>query len=172
MNFVALDCETHLIQPGLQAPPSVCGSYWGSPTSARPATGGLLTRREFIDSVRSKLQGDLVIAGANIAFDFGCVVAAAPDLLPLVFDKYERGEVWDVSIAMMLHLIAEGCVHEGELWDPRSPGKKLIDPSKGTITSRVSLAVCVDLCLGRTDAKENDEWRLRYAELEALPFHQ
>lgn len=172
MNFVALDCETHLIQPGLQAPPIVCGSYWGSPTSARPATGGLLTRREFIDSVRSKLQGDLVIAGANIAFDFGCVVAAAPDLLPLVFDKYERGEVWDVSIAMMLHLIAEGCVHEGELWDPRSPGKKLIDPSKGTITSRVSLAVCVDLCLGRTDAKENDEWRLRYAELEALPFHQ
>lgn len=166
MNFVALDCETHLIQPGLQAPPIVCGSYWNA------QTGGLLTRREFIDSVRSKLQGDLVIAGANIAFDFGCVVAAEPDLLPLVFAKYERGEVWDVSIAMMLHLIAEGCVHEGELWDPRSPGKKIIDPSKGTITSRVSLAVCVDLCLGRTDAKENDEWRLRYAELEALPFHQ
>ena len=36
----------------------------------------------------------------------------------------------------------------------------------------MSLAVCVDLCLGRADAKENDEWRLRYAELEALPFHQ
>ena len=50
MNFVALDCETHLIQPGLQAPPIVCGSYWNA------QTGGLLTRREFIDSVRSKLQ--------------------------------------------------------------------------------------------------------------------
>ena len=52
--------------------------------------------------------------------------------------------------------------------DP-GPRQELIDPSKGTITSRVSLAVCVDLCLGRADAKENDEWRLRYAELEALP---
>ncbi len=71
---------------------------------------------------------------------------------------------------MTNHLIALGCCREGELFDPR--GGKLKDPSKGTITNRVSLAVCVDVCLGRVDAKKNDRFRLSYALLENIPHEQ
>lgn len=162
--MISFDLETHLIQPGLLAPPIVCGSAAGG-------RGGpvLMTKAKSLEYIEYLLKAGETIAGANIAYDFGCIATARPDLLLLIFDAYEEGRIFDVQIACMLDLIAKGCVQEGELLDPRT-GSKLKDPSKGTIASRVSLSVCVDLYLGRKDAKANDEWRLRYAELDGVPM--
>ncbi len=169
-KLLAYDLETHKVQPGLLSPPIVCGSI-AYRNRDDLVSAQLLTKTQAINDAKIWLESEKVICGMNIAYDFGCLAAAEPSLLPLIFAKYRRGQVHDVGVALMLHLIALGCCREGELFDPRTGGK-LKDPSKGTITNRVSLAVCVDVCLGRTNAKENDRFRLSYALLEHLPHSQ
>ena len=141
--MIALDLETHLIQPGLLAPPIVCGS------SSSGGGGFLHTKTCALELFESALRSPIVIAGANIAYDFGCVAVARPDLLPLIFDKLNRGQVHDVLIADSLDRIAKGLLVAG---------------------MRPNLKDCVSRWLGRDDAKKNDTWRLRYHELENIPM--
>ena len=157
---LAFDTETHLIQPGLLAPPLVCGS-WASVTEGRHL--GLADSTA--DRFRQALLSDEILVGANIAYDMAVMAADEPELLELIFAKYDRGEVYDVQIAEALNAIAKG--HLG--LDPRTMGQ-IIDPSTGKRSSRYSLASCVDMVLGRKDAKANDFWRKRYAILERVPF--
>ncbi len=169
-KLVSYDLETHCVQPGLLSPPIVCGSL-AYRNREDLISGQLLTKAMALNDARVWLESDKTICGANIAYDFGCLIAEDASFLPLVFRKYERGQVHDVSIAMMLHLIALGCSREGDLYDPRN-GSKLKDPATGKQTNRISLAVCVDLCLGRKNAKENDRFRLSYGLLENIPHSE
>ena len=170
-QFVSIDYETHKIQPGLLAPPIVCGAIAYRHPVADDKKTEFLKKQMCVPELRAWLLSDVILCGMNIAYDFGCAAAEDLTLLPLIFAKYERGEVWDVGICLTNHLIALGCCREGELFDPRNGGK-LKDPSKGTITNRVSLAVCVDVCLNRSDAKKNDRFRTSYALLENVPYSE
>jgi DNA polymerase I len=161
--MIAFDLETHLIQPGLLAPPIVCGSF------ALDFWEKLTLRDEALDLVEDVLRGDKLLVGANIAYDMGCLLAARPRLAGAIFAKYERGEIFDIQIAQALDFIAKGYLRDGMIIDPRTGGP-LKDPSTGKQTNRFSLATCVDLVLGRKDAKANAEYRLRYAELDGLPL--
>lgn len=153
---VAFDTETHLIQPGLLAPPLVCGSW------ASIKLGGELTDKSpTVDNFVLALRSDTILVGANIAFDMAVMIEAGVDV-KAVFPKYNRDEVYDIQIAEMLNAIAGG--HLGK--DPRTGGD-IIDPSTGK-RGRYSLASCVDMVLGRKNAKQNDYWRYRYAILEQV----
>lgn len=167
----AYDVETHRTEAGIKAPPLVCSSVArlgqdghavGELLFSGP--GGVTSWR----ALKRLLESDVVIVGANIAFDMLVGVVAASlegvDLMPLVYAAYEAGRVFDVLIAEKLHAIANG--HLGE--DPRT-GRKLQNPETGR-QGDYSLAICVDLRLGRKDAKANDEYRSRYHELEDLPL--
>ncbi len=157
-KFVALDLETWLIEPGVLAPRIVCGSM--ADANEEPVTGSLLTASEAIEFARYRLTySPSIIVGANIAYDFGCLAAADPALLPLIFKAYEEHRVFDIQIGQALHAIAEGNLYQ----DPVT-----LQPLKG----RYSLARCVEFVLGREDAKVNDQWRLRYAELDGIPLDQ
>lgn len=160
-SLVAFDTETHLIQPGLLAPPMVCGSV------ADQHGAQLLDK----DSCRLRFAGMLVegvvIVGANIPYDFLVMLQDAASrgedvlaMLRSIFSKYERGEVFDVQVAEALHAIKGG--HLGLMPD-RGPLK---DPGTGKVTNRYSLAMVTRLTLGRCDAKDHDRWRLSYATLE------
>lgn len=154
---IAFDTETHLIAPGVLAPRLVCGSY---ATSDR---AHILARNEvrvsFLDFIRNS-----TILGANIAFDMLVVVQSfGREILPEIFRAYDSGRIYDVQIAEALHAIAHG--HLG-----RNPDQLPMKDDNGKITTFYSLWTCVRLNLGRQNAKENDEWRLRYAELEHLPI--
>lgn len=160
--MIAYDLETHLVQPGLLAPPIVCGSF---AHRARGIVETCLTLSP-VEELEAWLNTSKAIAGANIAFDFGCILAQKPELLPLVWRKYEEGKVHDVQHVASLHAIAEGRLHDGGLFDKK--GSPMVDPSSGKITNRFSLAVCVKEWLGRSDAKVNDRWRLSYSLLDGL----
>lgn len=160
----ALDLETHLIQPGLLAPPPVCGSF------ARPDENGEVTTGIVAKQDLARVFGDIVrrselLIGANIAFDFG--VMAAHGIVPIadIFRAYDEGRVYDVLIAQALDAIGRGHL----FLDPRTGGP-LRDPGTGKVMQRYSLSVCTDLILGRSDAKTNDHYRTRYALLENLPI--
>lgn len=158
---VAFDTETDLIQQGLLAPPLVCGSWaWEVVKKLTNPTMTVSLFQKFLD-------GEAILVGANIAYDMAVMAAYADYLLPAIFAKYERDEVYDIQIAEALNAIAGG--HLGQ--DPRTNGP-IIDPSTGKRSSRYSLASCVDMVLGRKDAKENDYWRLRYAMLREIPMER
>ncbi len=153
------DHETHLIQPGLLAPPLVVTSLYDGLGNNQLLTPG--ASRQWL---RSWLAGTDHIVGANIAYDMGCSLADDPSLTPAVFKAYEDGRVHDVQIRQMLDAIAKGYVHKHGLFDPRN--EKLHPNAK-----RYSLALCVDLMLGE-DLDKADTWRLSYALLEDTPIEQ
>lgn len=169
MTLLSFDLETHLIQPGLLAPPVVCWSAAMRGESGKIITT-LCTETDFSGPLsQAELEFDESFAGrstyvgANIAYDFACVLAARPDLMPLIWRAYEEGRVHDVQIAATLNAIAEGRMREGELY--RRDGTRIM-------SGRYSLDECVKEWLGRDNAKENDRWRLSYALLEHLPIDQ
>ena len=155
---VAFDLETHLIAPGLLTPPIVCGSFCDSDNPNEPQ---LHLREGALWTIGALLRDDTVIwRGANVAYDFGCVLAARPQLLPLVWKAYEEGRVFDVLIGATLDAIYDGRLRDGELYNER--GKKIQ-------SGRYSLSSAVEERLNRTDAKRNDKWRLSYASLDNIP---
>jgi len=181
LRAVGFDTETHLIQPGLVAPPLVCASI-AEPIEEGRFSRGQLCGKDTARAVFTMLLRDptLIVCGANFAYDVLVMVADAAgrgeDLMPEVFAMYDptreiirgicRGRVFDVQIAESLHAIANG-----ELGiDPRTGGP-MVNPETGR-RGRYSLRAVVDYVLGRDDAKVNDRFRFRYAELEHLPISE
>lgn len=158
---ISLDYETHLIEPGMLAPPVVCGAFFDGTKS------WLLERDPAFRDTRALLPL-MSFVGQNIAYDWGCFLAANPDAFNDVWNAYAEGRVFDVGIAGTLHAIAEGRLHDGDLFDAH--GRRCVDPATGRQTNRYSLALLVKEWLGRDDAKENATYRLRYAEFDGLPI--
>lgn len=179
---VAFDLETHLIQPGLVAPPVVCGSVASIGTHSEEdhtcgctrhciqgAVGDRVDAFKWFEAVL--LDSRYTLVGANIAFDVICVMSAMRDeeFNARVFEMYDStcgavrgdvdGRVYDVQIAEALHAIARG--HLG--YDPFTYAK---------MRGRYSLDECTKQVLGREDAKSNDRFRLSYALLEGTPIEQ
>lgn len=176
---VAFDVETHLSQPGLLAPPLVCGSIAQIVDSSQrvsPGTawtgiqGQLLDKETTLSAFVALLEDtDRILVGAHIAYDLlVCATELARrgrDVLPLIFKAYEEGRVFDVLIAQTLNAIADGNLGK----DPFT-GDDLRDPITGEQKKYHSLEIVTHLVLGRVDAKANDEWRLKYALLDGIPI--
>jgi hypothetical protein len=122
-----------------------------------------MLRAEALGFVEAHLNGDVTWCVANGAYDFGCVLAARPELMPLVWKAYVEGRVFDVQIAATLNAIHEGRMNDGDLF--RRDGTKIQ-------SGRYSLQECVKEWLGRDDAKKNDRWRLSYALLDGIPINE
>jgi DNA polymerase-1 len=183
-DAVAFDTETHMIQPGLVAPPLVCGSFAipNLDTVVADTMLGRLADKESAREVWLEILRDekRTICGANIAYDVLVMATDAAkrglDLMPLVFKAYDfygevvegrcEGRIFDVQLAETLHAIAGG--HVGK--DPLT-GRDMINPETGR-RGRYSLRAVVDQVLGRDDAKVNDRFRTSYATLEDVPIEE
>lgn len=151
MTPIAFDTETHLIQPGLAAPPLVCLSWHDGKRS------GLLRRDEALEwYARHVADPNVLLVGCNVVFDLGVLCAARPELVEPTFAAVEAGRVSSVDIREALMDIARG---------------ELSDEDDGT-GRRYSLALLVSRHLGKDISADKgaDGWRLRYAQLEPLPL--
>jgi hypothetical protein len=176
----AFDTETHKIQPGLLVPPLVCASWsWWDPAAGQIEAALLAGRARYSELGRNtpdaldvfrQLLADRIIVGAHIAFDMAVMARFAAerghDLLPEIYRAYSDWRVFDIQIAEMEHAIGHGCLG----LDPESRNK-LRDPVTRKL-SRYSLSVVTHLVLDRVDAKDNAEYRMRYASLEAVPIEE
>ena len=167
-SLLAFDLETHLIQPGLLAPPIVCGSF----ADQQLFTGGILrSKSETVSLVEHALthpsEKETVWCVANGAYDWGCILAVRPDLLPLIWKAYAEERVFDVLIAGTLDAI-----YDGRLRSEDGPTELFMRNGKKIQSGRYSLQSVTEDYLGRTDAKQNDRFRLSYALLESLPIEQ
>lgn len=160
--IIAFDTETHLIKPGLAAPRMVCLSYAMRPPD-KALSMGLQSRDRGLFMVTEWLQDDEVtLVGHNVWYDLGVIAAERPALLPLIFDKIDKGLIRCTQLRQELIDVAEGNL------------KFYIDEETGEVNkSRYGLA---DLSLRlnkRFIAKKgSDIWRLRYALLDGVPVEQ
>jgi len=165
---VCVDFETHKTQPGLTAPPIVCGGVaWFDGAKVQ---GELLGRDAAVDALVGILEDErLIYVNANCAFDLLCaavnIAGRGRNILPLIFKALRAGRVFDILIAEKLHAIANG--HLG-----LTPHGRARYTPEGKKTEGYSLFnVLLDVA-GRSDAKANDHFRTSYAELEHLPMEQ
>lgn len=160
MTVIAFDTETHLIEPGLLAPPMVCVT-WQEASGPRgtyrlgdaqiahandPATYPMF---------KSWLLGDALLVGHNVAYDLAVVAAKWPDLVPLIFAKYDRDEITDTLIREQLIMISRGQF------------RSHMDDSGELHGVKYSLDDCIARHFGRR--LDKDTWRLRYAEFTDVP---
>lgn len=108
MALKAFDTETHLIQPGLQAPPLVLGSIATEAQGPEACLSKADTRAVFLALLCSK---DTLV-GARLDYDLGVMVADDPELISLIFDKLDADQAVDVQILEKLHLIAQGALDD------------------------------------------------------------
>lgn len=153
MKVLGFDTETYLFQPGLPAPRFVCAS-WADETREQ-VTLWKDTRDLF---VRVLERGDH-LAGINIAYDIGVMVAMDPTLLPLVFRAGNQGQFHCCSIREALNDIALG---------------QLVERGDEEHWNRYSMSLLMDRHFGVdiSDDKVGDVWRYKYAQLDGVPLHQ
>jgi len=155
---VAFDWETFLMRPGLLAPPPVCLT-WGTEADHRIAHARDLSAYDVASAL--ELEGEKRIVGAHLAFDLAVACARWPELVEPVFAAYEAGRCRDVLIDQKLVDNAHG----------RLGGFKRSDGV--FVEYRYSLADVERRVLERdrsAEKKGTDAWRVRYAELFAVPL--
>lgn len=168
---VSADTETWLIRPGNLAPPLVLGSvaWW----DGQEIQGALLTKEQTLQLFKEILADvEKILIGANIAFDLGVIAKEFAkrgfDIMPMIalalmgeHTEHMTGihdcRVYDIQHAEALNAIATGNLGK----NPRTG-----EPLKG----RYSQDTCAKLVLNKTDAKANDEFRLRYGEFDGMPL--
>lgn len=167
---VSFDTETWLAGPDRPAPPIVCGSA-GWLESGPAIKGAIFDKHQALEIFAQILEDpDTILVGAYLQYDLLVVAVAFAslgiDVMPQIFALLEQGRGYCIQISEALNAVAEGTLGQ----DPRTGGV-LKNPETGKKGS-YSLSMCVDLVLGRQDAKANDEWRKRYKDLDGIPIEQ
>lgn len=163
MRVVAFDTETHQIGPGAVAPRIVCASFAErSPESIESflfAQGDAL--RDVIEAhIQAAIEGDTIVTH-NGGFDYACVCATWPEMIPLVFEALESGNcvdtLWDEKL---LNLSLTGRLDEVPL------------PDGSSFDVDYSLAGLERQYLGLDRSAEKDDqedhWRIHYGLLDGL----
>lgn len=175
-RLISFDTETHLIKAGLLTPRMVCltaaervptdvaaGVIHSDAAQLVEVKDGFLRilcdRPRGLEMLREWLVDDgVILIGHNIVYDFGVAAAEDPSLLPLIFDKFEKGLAHDTQTRMQMLDIATGELkfHQDE-------------DTGDMIKSSYNLA---DLSyrLLKKWLKKKDTWRLKYALLDGVPL--
>lgn len=106
----SLDTETTPFGPGNMAPPLVCiqdGIYDPSGQTVE-APQIHLPDYGVVRVYSALIQDEVLIAGHNLPYDFACIAAKWPGLLPLIFRKYQKGLVADTMLREQLLDLAAG----------------------------------------------------------------
>ncbi len=176
---ISFDLETHMVQPGLNAPPMVLGS------AAEVVNGqikGVILDKEQARALFMAILDNpaAVLVVANGSFD--ALVEAVDfakrgiDIMDKIFMMYDPemsvvrgdcdGRVFEIQLAEPLDAIANG--HKGK---HRISGETIINKQTGR-PGRYSLDTVTFETQGREDAKANDRFRLSYALFDDKPISE
>lgn len=159
VEVFVFDTETHRMRLGVTLPRAVSVAWTRFGVDDDPDTSPvhLAAVGDGVVAVREALSDpDVLVVGANVAFDFGVLLRRFDDMAPIVWGAYTESRVTDTLVRDKLLVGAMD-----DLGNPKH---------------RFSLADCVERRLGMTiDGKKRgahetqDTWRLRYGELDGVP---
>jgi hypothetical protein len=168
-KLIAFDTETWLSTPGHYVPRGVCASFADHSTAWNEGINAKLEGKATgLDTYASNLNPDTVIAGAHSAYDNAVACAERPELLPRVFEHYDRMGFFDVLIAQALDHVSRGHIFTAPDGGPMRLPANVAHPN-GQVKKRYGLELVTWQNLQRP-AKENDLYRKRYGELEPVPM--
>lgn len=165
MRVIAFDTETHQIGPGAVAPRIVCASYaWvqGGEVETFLIASGDDLEAHIEKMLVGSAAGEFRVVTHNGAYDYACICATWPRLIPLVFQALESGNCTDTLWReKLLNLSSTGHLDAVDL------------PDGTRMEIKYSLADLERRYLGidRTAEKEDqeDHWRIHYGMLDGLP---
>ena len=149
-NAVAYDTETYLIAPGRVAPPLVCMTMFSS--TSKPQ---IFDKAETPSVAAYFMDPGKTLVGQNIQFDMAVLAANYPEILPAIFEKYDRDEVYCTKIHELLLKISTG-EYKSER-DSRNLKLSLGDLVLKYLNENV-------------EGKKGDVWRFKYRELVDTPL--
>ena len=181
---VAIDLETHLIEPGCLAPRPVVISIAENGKSR-------LSKDWRGEAIRLLLRRDTIIVGHNVAFDLGCIYQHAPETRRLIWQAYDSGRISDTGLRDRILLLADGrrTIDDTSKWasTPQGQGQavrpsfSLAEAVKRNLRDAAAWSWWFDEkhtapVSTDTDSEEGSSmalpdsggWRLRYAELEGV----
>lgn len=152
-KLASFDLETWGVDLSLYpTPPIVCASIQIDGELPYLVKGGDAAVVEFCKLLKRGCE----VGGANFTFDLGCLVAHEPALLPKVYKALDEGRLHDVQLLERLHDNARGCLEKDVLTGA---------------PFHYSLADLEKRHFGRDRSAEKENgWRMRYAELDAVPL--
>lgn len=154
-KFVSLDLETCLIEAGRLDPDIVCAQVCDETLEPE------LVDHMHAEQVIADLLAcpDVYIVGANVAFDFGCIIREYPALKRAVFAAYAAGRVLDVQIAQRLIDIANGELEGGY-------------NHLGVFVKHYYSLAALHERWGLGSLAKDGTWRLKYGTLRGVPLDQ
>ncbi|KKM13360.1 hypothetical protein LCGC14_1717000 [marine sediment metagenome] len=161
MRVVCFDLETHLIEPGRQAPPPVCLS-WAHWREDGSVESGLMLAEQGRRWLREQLEDDdILLVNQAICFDLAVAHEHWRELRGLIWRAYDANRITDVSLREKLLDVAEGTLRGG--YDSSSGDWKKHKYNLG------------DMMMRHFDEKLDkgaDSWRMRYGELDGVPISE
>lgn len=164
MRTVAWDSETFQIGPGAVAPRIVCASF--AERVDDEVKTYLVAQADDLQGpiermLSAAIDGKTLLVSHNGGFDYACVCATWPDLIPAVFAALASGNCTDTLWReKLLNLSTTGRLDHVEL------------PDGSKMEIRYSLANLETAYLGidRTEQKEDQEssWRVHYGMLDGM----
>lgn len=166
MNILAFDTETHQIGPGAVAPKIVCASLaWFEQGESEPCTG-LIGSGDALEEAVEALLDDAIEGRTRVVthtgeYDYSCVCATWPRLIPKVFRALQSGNCVDTKWReRLLNLSSTGRLDH------------LLLPDGSKLKIDYSLAALEKRYLGRDRSAEKEDdgehWRLHYGMLDGL----
>ena len=162
MIVIGTDSETHLIKPGLLAPPPVCLTRaYGD---VRAVTREIFDRVDGLEQLRQQLADPFLLTTIhNAPYDMACFAAEDPTLLPLIFAAYRAGRLVCTVSRQKVIDVALG---------QRKWRRTVYSDGRVVVTKAgYTLKELIKIYRGRELEKE-DTWRLRYALLDGIPVEQ
>lgn len=161
MKFVGFDTETHLIGAGAVLPKLVCLTL----CEDGELKGHAACEPELKAEMLRLLQDpEVVLVAHNAAYDLGVLVNYDFELWPYVIAALEAGRIKCTQVAEKLITLST----TGDL-------EFVVAPNGDKSQKKYSLAALVMDYEGvdlSADKDDDDAWRLRYNELDGIPFSQ
>jgi DNA polymerase I len=179
MRVRVFDVETERFRPGLMAPPLVCIT-WQTPGEEPQIIHADDPRA--LPLVTSWLEGDELLVGQHVCYDFAVLCAKWPQLVPAVFKAYDQDRVTCTKVRSMLLDIAAGqfrgylrkfdkrVCEEHEDCDPETCPQAVVKRGARWTPYSYDLDALTYRATGRR--LDKDTWRLRYGEFIHTPLSE
>ena len=157
---LTLDFETYLIEPGQIIPKPVAGGM--KAFNGQELIGPFpVTMDQACLEIKQAVANGWLLVGHNIFFDLAVAWRHDPSLGPVIWDALERGLVVCTAVREKLIKCAEGRLDFDPYFFKREPRFTLADLAKEYLGLDIS-----------EDKKNPYSWRLRFKELDGVPFEQ
>lgn len=161
-TILCFDLETYLIRTAWGAPKPVVSCYAEMEVGKEKGKCHLATPEAMVGVLKRVSEDpNIVLLAQNLPFDCMVMMEWFPETVPYIFKIYAEGRACDITIREKLRKCALGRLQFDYMRGNQKP--------KFHLANMVDEYFGIDISAEKTDP---EAWRLRYAELDGVPFSE